>query len=983
MKYIKFVDFNGISYKEKTSITVEDIGEKGVGLLFIPDLWTMPFFIVSQRLFSSFIESNEKAKSEIIKQYVHHIKQCCECIGVLGNDEIIIRSSGVHEGMSERGQLESIITTNENIEVDIKNLLNRLIKISTSSIPFIIQKYVKPVMCGHMSNERRFSYDRRDWHIEFYKDNSFFDDDGIAIRYWRAKPDADQLSKNNLFCNSSIRLTNTLRAVATYWFMKFKKGKRFHLEFVWDGQSIYVVQADEELPVSNAIDPKSIAVNIPSNVSINNEFKVLKTIDLKSLSMYNKLSNVNIYHNLGLKTVPLYLLEGSDIIQELKSGVIRKELTEDLKVLMTIRPIVIRTNIITNNKEDSQLSPRSDDINDYNVAKEWLVAKTIELSENTNVNSFVFIIHNFIPARASAFAHVSPSSRTVEIQSLWGLPEGLYYNSHDTTIVDLQTKDINSIPQKVTIKKKSAFKDFMVYANPSGSWESVRITPPCDWGYSITNAQIKEIAISSHKIANSMQKELSIMWFVGIDKNYYGIDCIPWYHEEVNLSTYTPDKYKRKYFFKEEHIIKSVHDLNALPKNGETIKCLRIKPVDDTTLRDKEFIEKVGNFAKTNNIRILLEGARLAHSFYQLTKTGATVVCTRVNEFDYTNEHEFNKLVRDRIPEKITLGGEIANCRKADGKILNTLLLEKLYEECFELIDAVDENEIIEEIADIFEVCDAIKARFENNEFLFIPRTNKKKSSIRGGELFFSSTLNNLILNTHDSFNLENIICTIDIKREKGIYKVDINLHLKEPFAIKEKKESTERYSKRTPLIICVSKLLGNPINKICITDINEVLAYVDVLLKQMLEGEKKCNETKKNKIRKNGAFADGLVLLGTKLPSAKISNQLSLEIENEGQEVNYPRLNYFPHKKYKFSDCIDNKSRLFFRTHIPMGVREWEVEFFNDNLLYFVNGYDCLIFKIWRESEKILYNISLKNESVRQEINLDEVLKNLSILDK
>ena len=69
----------------------------------------------------------------------------------------------------------------------------------------------------------------------------------------------------------------------------------------------------------------------------------------------------------------------------------------------------------------------------------------------------------------------------------------------------------------------------------------------------------------------------------------------------------------------------------------------------------------------------------------------------------------YNKLVRDKIPEMIGKSGKKAVIYIADDKEY----LEKLYEKLLEEIGEFKENPSPEELADILEVCDAIREYFK------------------------------------------------------------------------------------------------------------------------------------------------------------------------------------------------------------------------------------------------------------------------------
>ena len=972
MTHINFVNNKGISKIQTSGENITEFGEKALGLMSTPESWTLPFFIVSKDLLASFVSSTvESEKNNIIKDYAHNIIKCCALTGILALDKIIIRSSGVHERMAERGQLESTITTFQTVEADLRVLLEKLVDVKSTDqlVPLIVQKFVSPVTCGHMSNERRFSKENRDWQIEFYENNSF-EDDRIGVRHWRQKFDIEQLQKQMLFCTSRAKLSDVLRIVAEYW---YQKNERFHLEFVWDGKNVFVVQADKEGSIETAINPMDICTKISDN-AVTMALRVLSIIDLKNLSKYNKLNNVAIYNKVGLTTVPLYLLDDDNIISQLKQGLICQELLADLNALLNIRPIVIRTDLDVGNIQEKQMLPRSNELADINSAKKWLIENAVKLPKGVRA---AFIFHNFIPSISSAFVHAIPFSRKVEIQSLWGLPEGLYYNAHDTTIIDLGQIDGSKNDDLIVVKRKPRFKDIMVFSDKNGLWKNAHIAQPHDWVDSITINQAKEMALASQRIANYTKKELSIMWFVGIDQNYYKIDCIPWYHEEFQANMYTPEKFKRKYFVEEEYVIKTDFDLEKIRSENLAIKCIRVKPSDDKILRDKNFLKRVGELAKEKDMRILLEGAQLAHSFYQLTKTGATVVCTNTTVLDYDNEFEFNKLVRDRIPEKIISGGETANCRIANDIFLNTLLLEKLYEECFELIDATDEDEVLEELADVYEVCEAILSRFENNKLSFFARTNIKHFVEANSYVAYSSEIEQLAKLFFDSFEIEENYCSVVLTRKKSLYVVEISISNSVFFSDYETKILDPKEQNSLFIMKNVSKLLGNKGNEIHRGDVKQILDYGESILEHITQGEEKLKTIRDKKNNKNGMFKRGYVLLETDFPC--VSNTLKesqISIESVEREEQYPDINYLPFKNYKRSDYTsdekENRRRLLFRAYLPIGLKEWIVNFYNDKFNDFFCNYDSISFKMRREGDKLLYDIMFDKKTYMENMEFD-----------
>jgi len=88
----------------------------------------------------------------------------------------------------------------------------------------------------------------------------------------------------------------------------------------------------------------------------------------------------------------------------------------------------------------------------------------------------------------------------------------------------------------------------------------------------------------------------------------------------------------------------------------------------------------------------------------------------------------FNKLVRDKIPEIIKNNGDKPTSHIAGEKEYEEALIQKLQEEISEFL----ENQNIEEMADILEVLYAI-CDLKNIELKTLEEVRQKKVSERGG----------------------------------------------------------------------------------------------------------------------------------------------------------------------------------------------------------------------------------------------------------
>lgn len=93
-------------------------------------------------------------------------------------------------------------------------------------------------------------------------------------------------------------------------------------------------------------------------------------------------------------------------------------------------------------------------------------------------------------------------------------------------------------------------------------------------------------------------------------------------------------------------------------------------------------------------------------------------------------EKVFNKLVRDKIVQKIENNGEKAFTRILDDKEYILELYKKLNEECLEVVNSKDNT--LEELADVLEVIMSI-AKYHNISFDDVIKMCDEKRSKRGG----------------------------------------------------------------------------------------------------------------------------------------------------------------------------------------------------------------------------------------------------------
>src|ERR1035437_4259136 len=240
-----FVAQSEVKKLKPGTITSDIVGQKTFGLLSLPAGWTLPFIGVSAELYKAF-SSNLKGRKKLLSHWAGMISDAAQNVGISPADNILVRSSGCAEGIDRRGKFYSSVGELRNSHVALADCLNKLISdgdLRNEVIPLLVQKMCQPEKAkGHLSNERRCYEENRDWMGESESANSeassFFP---IQLRHWREN--RSQKSYKVLSCLLSTQISEVLKQSADW---AYRKGARVHFEWVWDGSTVYIVQADEE-----------------------------------------------------------------------------------------------------------------------------------------------------------------------------------------------------------------------------------------------------------------------------------------------------------------------------------------------------------------------------------------------------------------------------------------------------------------------------------------------------------------------------------------------------------------------------------------------------------------------------------------------------------------------------------------------------------------------------------------------------------------
>ncbi len=440
------------------NIEVCMVGQKAYGLASLPEVWSKPFFVIS---------GTESVDAHILNLLLNQF-------GFDGTSKLLVRSSGANETMHERGVNSSF----ESTPADILETINALQENGDATMHWVVQQVIPTIAKGHLSNERRISKADRDWLAEIEAAHGHsYESETIAIRTWR---DSRFLSPKRLACQYKENYIDRLTEVSRW---AFKRIIRVHFEWVWDGYDIYIVQADEWIDDLQGVKPE-VVVRIPEQLDQTLTLSVFKKATENDFKKYRKIANAALYQDIGYSISNFYVLKDAEILKALiDHGEIEEALLSDLAVL-TARPLVIRTDGLGIPEDDRTMLPRSDELRSVEDALEWLKGKfRKEIQMNLGNYQLCLVAHHFIPATASAWCQAHHNQRRVRIESLWGIPEGLYYNSHD--VFEIDTVELGTLignaPKKLPMKKRVRFKGQFIAPNNNGEWVLCRTSTGPDW----------------------------------------------------------------------------------------------------------------------------------------------------------------------------------------------------------------------------------------------------------------------------------------------------------------------------------------------------------------------------------------------------------------------------------------------------------------------------------------------------------------------
>lgn len=627
---------------------------------------------------------------------------------------VILRSSCTEEHIGDRGRYLSLDCSPIVAEIrkaleDIYNDFQSQKGNDSLELAVLVQVFKSQKIIGHLSNERRVDISKYKWLLEEILPDSSA----------RSKP-FDTTNLIAEFESSPLRALNYNQAIRRLEGLAISFSNlpnRNHLEWLWDGSYIWLLQVDiEEEYLLKGIKPGSEWKGGKKSAELS-ELNVFETVST-TLNTWRKIECVRTFEKCGLPFWPIYILENSTSLGEVNSGVISPSLESDLKRILEC-PIVIRTDTT----RQDLLAPRTETVSTFEEASNFLINTTRDfVSLGYQTNEFCFLIHQFIASIAGALAYTKPNTDITRIDSTFGIVETLYYHPYDSFEFN---KNSSAIIKKV--RRKSNYFD----VNTDGKWYLKEAGNNYDWRESLTDRQVRIIANYVHTIAKTLARPVNVMFFINDKKKYP--EVLPWFYTLDEFSDSATVHSNSILAKKYQTVIRTKEDFEKLTKNSNASKKLNI--FIDLSLdfcRNKEFIEAIAAFAKANNYTIDIKGSMLSHPYYVFQSKGVNIRCINPFQTDY-DAKKFYKLVRDKIPAFISnTKDEKVKAKRVSPAQLLPLLKEKIVEEANELHWSQTDDNNIEEMSDVLEVLRGLCKLYGLN-LNDLSDIADKKREIRGG----------------------------------------------------------------------------------------------------------------------------------------------------------------------------------------------------------------------------------------------------------
>jgi hypothetical protein len=599
-----------------------EVGTKAAGLLGLPPAW-VPRFVVFRTNPRATWSSVDPDRS-IFRDQTGKRFSAPELIDQLSRDgeHLLLRSNGPDEA-GRPAELSTAV-----IEAEWKAASRQLDRLAadrtTRRVFALLQRAVEPAVVGQMSNERRFARSPSRWVVE-----GMVSLRGPEVLMVRPGP----LVRGALWARSRHELIRSLRSVAG---LLSERTNRYRCEWLWDGQRLWVVQADAAPPVEDA----DARVYLTAKEPFAQAASTADDVDQTQCFFHSpKLSTWRTFGDLGWRRPDVRVITGEQLATQ---GSRNAEL-QRLAAVIHETPVVVRTDVRISG--DRPLLPTSGPLADARAVSRFMRRAAGQFEEHaTGTDDYAFLLAPLVPARASAMVRARPDTTTVEIDALWGFPDGLLLLPHDSYTVTPEG-------EKAAVRHKPAC---LLWS--TGTWRIATVGPDFDWRRVLARGELRQLASWGRELARHEGREIQLLALARIGGARGPAACLPFHYTTLDATAPPADARIPPIARHEMPVVRAPKDLRRL-RASPAVRALLLRP-DVRYLRDVRFLRVVGETAAAAGLPILFEGSLIGHAYYVLVTTGATVIPTAPSAIAHAR--------RDTTPVIVAPAGGIARVRAVE-----------------------------------------------------------------------------------------------------------------------------------------------------------------------------------------------------------------------------------------------------------------------------------------------------------------------------
>ncbi len=682
-----------------------EVGGKARGLLSLPRVWTPPFIVFSLAFFYRCKADGPRSALEHLSDIDRdRVRLLLEAATSTDVGKVIVRSNAFDEAQPEsRGRHISVDA--DAVHDSLAGAISRVIECTDASMCILVQVLAERSAWGHLSNERRVSRRRNAWLVEAHTAEGFDPARSIVA----ARPGGTE----PLCASQRVQMLERLRQAAAH----LTDGRHLmHCEWVWDGRQVWIVQADAVAPVPGEADRYLNAHATPPAGGM--RLRLMRCPTSEDARRWNKLAKRSVMRELGMPVAPIYFLRG-EVCGDLAAH--RAAFDDDFAALSHGGevPVVLRCDLLEHHSGNQLSLPTSEPLLAARDAGAFIDQVAKRFSANCVApRGWAVLPAQLVPAHASVMAQARPGAQTIRLDALWGFPDGVGCLAHDTYHYRIDRE---------SFLEACRYKGSCLLYELGRSWRFATVGKPFDWGHVLNEAEVHTAASWSRRIADHLQREVQLMVLCRIGGARGAAAMMPWHYTDHVVPPWTaPVRWAPE---RNAATVRGPVDLARLRDAGVPISGVHFAPHVEER-RDTALIRDVATFAVELGVPVYFSGSVLGHTYYLLRNAGANVVVVGV-EAPAAEPDQYDKLVRDRIPEIVSSSGAVARVVRATPEQGVLLLKHKLIEEALEVWNAQGDA-VRDELADLLEALDELCRRLGMTRSE-IAAAQRAKRTARGG----------------------------------------------------------------------------------------------------------------------------------------------------------------------------------------------------------------------------------------------------------